>query len=134
MLSGDYMCYEYLAHDRGVSPHCRMCQQTTNHLAPTESMEHILTRCRATADTRVRLMPDLFNLVYSVFPNNRLLSSPTHDLLTQFLLDCTSLNLASDIRVPHTHPGHKLIAKQCSTTVYAIHMDRTRQLKELKLL
>ena len=134
MLSGDYMCYEYLAHDRGVSPHCRMCQHTTHLQAPTENMVHLLTRCRATADTRVRLMPDILNLVSDLIPNNRLLTSPTHDQLTQFLLDCSSLNLASDIRVPHTHPGHKLIARQCSTTIYAIHMDRTRQMKKLNLL
>ena len=26
MLSGDYLCYSYLYHDRGIDPHCRMCQ------------------------------------------------------------------------------------------------------------
>ena len=134
MLSGDYMCYDYLAHDRGLSPHCRMCQQASHHPAPAENLVHLLTRCRATTDTRDRLLPDLLNLVADTMPNNRLPSNSTHDLLTQFILDCSSLNLPADIRVPPSHPGHRSVAKQCSSMAYALHMDRTRQMKALGLL
>ena len=134
MLSGDYLCYAHLAHDRGVDPHCRMCQQLTHLPAPTEDMVHVLTRCRATADTRGRLIPDLLNILASHVPNNSLLSGFTHELLTQFILDCTSLNLPVNVRVPPSHPGFNMIARQCSSLVYAIHKDRSRQMKAMGLL
>ena len=134
MLAGDYLCYAHLAHDRGADPHCRMCQQIIHHPAPAEDMVHVLTRCRATADTRGRIMPDLLNTLASLIPNNRLLSGITNDLLTQFILDCTSLNLPVDVRVPHNHPGFNSIARQCSSLIYAIHKDRSRQMKAMGLL
>ena len=134
MLSGNYTCYAYLAHDRGVSPHCRICQQVSSHPPKAENMVHLLTMCQATADTRERLLPDLLNTVANIMPDNGLLTNPTHDLLTQFILDCSSLNLPTNVRVAPTHPGHTTIAKQCSTMVYAIHMDRTRQMKNMGLL
>ena len=56
-------------------------------------------------------------------PDNRLLTNPTHDLLTQLILDCSSIN----VRVAPSHPGHTTIASQCSTMVYAIHMDSTNE-------
>ena len=134
MLSGDYLCYAHLAHDRGVDPHCRMCEQITHLPAPTEDMVHVLTRCRATADTRGRLIPDLLNILAIHVPNNSLLSGFTHELLTQFILDCTSLNLSVNVRVPPSHPGFNMIARQCSSLVYAIHKDRSRQMKAMGLL
>ena len=63
MLAGDYLCYTNLAHDRGIDPHCRMCQAQSHHPAPAEDLVHLLTRCRATADTRDRIMPVLLNTV-----------------------------------------------------------------------
>ena len=100
MLAGDYLCYSILAHDRGIDPQCRLCQAITSHPAPAEDMEHLLTRCRATADTREEKMPELLNTVAKFHKQNRLLSTPSHPLLTQFILDCSSLNLPVDTRVP----------------------------------
>ena len=46
MLAGDYMCYAFLAHDQGTSPHCRLCLAVSPHqAAPAEDYEHLLTRC-----------------------------------------------------------------------------------------
>ena len=83
MLSGDYLCYAHLAHDRGVAPQCRMCQLISHHPAPAEDMVHLLTRCRATADTRGRIMPDLLNTVATCI---------LHSALT-FLIDIASHNI-----------------------------------------
>ena len=134
MLSVDYLCYAHLAHDRGADPHCRMCQQIMHHPAPAEDMVHVLTRCRGTADTRGRVIPDLLNTLAQLIPKNNLLSSYTNELLTQFMLDCTSLNLPVNIRVPPSHPGFNTIARLCSTVIYAIHKDRSRQMKAMGLL
>ena len=134
MLSGDYLCYANLACDRGVDPHCRVCQAHSHHPAPAEDLVHLLTRCRATADTRDRIMPVLINTVAQYFPSNGLLSTPNHGSLTQFILDCSSLNLPTNIRIHPSHQGFTSITKECSNLVYALHQDRTRQMKALGLL
>ena len=134
MLAGDYQCYAYLAYDRGTDPHCRMCHTLSSDPAPAEDMVHLLTRCKATADTRNRILPELLNIVAHSFPSNKLLNNTSHDLLTQFILDCSSLNLSVDIRVPPNHPSFTSITRQCSTLIHGLHKDRTRQLKAMGLL
>ena len=135
MLSGDYLCYENLSHDRGFKANCPMCQaMAPDHPAPDETLQHLLTRCRATAETRNRLIPDLLNVIASYFPYNDLLSYPKHNHLAQFILDCSSLNLPTNVRIDASMPGYKSIAKQCSHTVHAIHKDRIRQMKALGIL
>lgn len=129
MLAGDYLCYANIAHDRGTDPHCRLCHILCHHPAPAENMVHLLTRCRATADTRERILPEVLNTVAASFPQNRILSSPNHSLLTQFILDCSSLNLPVGIRIPPNHKSFISITKLCSSLIYAIHKDRTRQLR-----
>ena len=119
MLGGDYLCYATLAHDRGIDPFCRLCSQLSHHPTPAEDMVHLLTRCRATADTRDRVLPELLNTVVKSFPNSKLLHGISHDHLTQFILDCSSLNLPVDIHVPHTHPHFMNITRQCSTLTFA---------------
>ena len=138
MLAGDYPCYSHLAHDRGVPPHCQLCirlaQQQPQHQPEEENMTHIITRCRATNETRQRLLPDLFNLVASYDPDHGLLSGSTPDTLTQFILDSTSLNLPAVCRISPRHPLYSHIARHCSNITYAIHKDRTRQLQSLNIL
>ena len=134
MLSGDYLCCASLAHDRGIDPQCRMCQVLSTHPSPTEDLVHLLTMCRATADTRNRILPELLNTVASSDPSNSLLTSTNHDTLTQFILDCSSLNLPANTRVPPNHPGFVNITKQCSNFINGIHKERTRQMKALGLL
>ena len=131
MLAGDYLCYSFLAHDRGTDPHCRLCHSHSCHPAPAEDMEHLLTGCRATVETRERRMPELLNTVSHFYQHNGVLNSTSKALLTQFILDCSSLNLPTDTRVPPEHHGFTDIARQCSMLIYAIHRERTRQLKAL---
>ena len=134
MLAGDYQCYAYQASDRGLDPTCKICQSLGHHPAPAEDLVHIITRCRATADTRSRYLPELLNTVAKYFPTCNLLCNTTHDILTQFILDCSSLNLAPDTRIPSNHPNFTCITRQCSIMINSIHRHRTKLLKELGIL
>ena len=131
MLAGDLLCYSFLAHDRGSDPHCRLCQALSPLPAPAEDYEHLLTACKATADTRDSKLPGLYNIIAQYFEQHRLLTMPSHSLLTQFIIDCTSLNLPADARVPPDHPGQPAITKQCSVVISAILKERTKQLKNM---
>ena len=139
ILSGDYLCYSNLALDRGIEPFCRLCQaaapsdrcsdQGQQEQTPIEDIIHLLTQCRATKDTRDRYIPDLLNHVADYIPSNHILFNPTHAQLTQFIFDGSSLNLSNDLHIPTHHPGFIYITKYCSRLIYAIHRDRTKQLK-----
>ena len=128
MLAGDLLCYSYLDHERGIDPHCRLCQALSPHPAPAEDYEHILTRCRATTDTRCSKLPGLYNTIAQFNEHHKLLTMSSHPVLTQFIIDCSSLNLPADTRIPSDHPGHAEISKQCSIFISAIVKERTRQL------
>ena len=133
MLTGDYQCYAYLGSDRGADQSCKLCTQPPCRPAPPEDLVHLLTQCRATADTRDRYLPDLLNLIAAHLPSNEILfHHPSPSLLTQFLLDCSSLNLPSDIRIPPKHPSFTFITRQCSVMIYGIHRDRCKQLKNIR--
>ena len=134
MLAGDYLCFEFLSHDRGLDPHCRLCQVSSDYPGLVEDYSHILVGCSATADTRLDKLPTLLNIVLFHNPNNGILDRPSNQFLTQFVLDCSSLNLPSDTRIPQDHPGFTDIVRQCSIMINAIHKDRTRQLKAMGLL
>ena len=103
MLAGDYLCYATLAIERGSDPQCRLCPSTTGRPAPSEDIIHILTRCRGTEDTRWRMVPELLNTVAKFFPSNAILSQHDHQVLTQFILDCSSPNLPTSTRIDPNH-------------------------------
>ena len=134
MLAGDYLTYANLAHDRGIDPHCRMCHLHSDHPAPTEDLVHLVVLCRATSDTRDRILPEILNTLATHNPTNRLLSGTSHMVLTQFILDCSSLNLPADTRIPQNNPSFTTITKLCSNLICALHKERTRQLKAQGLL
>ena len=99
-LSGDYFCGERKAIDvPGSNPKCVLCP------APVESPEHILSVCKATADVRQRLLPELLNTVLEVQPSCSILDGCSNSELTQFILDCTSINLDNSMRIPSHNPG-----------------------------
>ena len=120
--------------DRGLDPHCRLCRVLSDDPAPTEDYPHILAVCRATANTRSDKLPTLLNTVMQYSPCNSILDRPSPRLLAQFILDCLSLNLPLDARLPPDHPGFADMTRQCSIMINAIHKDRTRQLRALGLL
>ena len=133
-LCGDYVCYDYLSHDRGSDPHCRLCSALSHHkAAPVEDIEHILTKCLATSDTRQDRLAILMNTI--AYPCDLILNmNQSPKVLTQFILDCSSLNLPNDVRISPDHPSFTDITRQCSYYVYAVHKHRIRELKSLGLL
>ena len=126
-LTCDFMTNERLSLDRpNVSPACDLCQD------PTESIEHVLTSCRATSEVRSRLYPELVNAVVQVHPMSAiLLYHPPPCILTQFILDCTSLNLPDSVRVPSHNPEISKICKVSRDWCYAVSSERSRLLKTL---
>ena len=40
---------------QGGSPHCRLCQQPSENNENVENLEHILTKCNAYSEVRVRI-------------------------------------------------------------------------------
>ena len=127
LLSGDFLTYEKLANQRGSSPHCRLCP------SPVESVQHVLTECRATASIRERLHPELLNLVHDLQPASRLLDiNINKQILTQFLLDPTSLNLDNEYRITPQHPRLYEIFRISRDWCYATTNSRSKQLKNLK--
>ena len=87
LLSGDFPSFEKLSSQQNCGPHCRLCP------SPIESTQHILTECRATADIKQRLLPDLLNLVSQVTPTNGLFDPwPNHVLTKSEWLLCINGN------------------------------------------
>ena len=133
MLSGDYPCFVNSDKMSNGEPLCKLCQPLIDSAqqCPTEDLVHLLTSCKATIDIRSRVLPDLYNLLSQFHPENSLLSQIDNQTLTQFLLDCTSLNLPNEIRLTSAHAGFKLIAEKCSWVIYSLRKERTRQLSSL---
>ena len=132
MLSGDYPCQAYQGQDRNQDGSCRLCKASyPQHPAPQEDMVHLIARCRCTADTRTRIIPELLNTVATFFPNNEILLSPNHTHLTQLILDPTSLNLPMTIRINPDHLQLHHLLSVCRNLCFALHKDRTRQLNQL---
>ena len=89
--------------------------------------EHILAICPKYKEVRQRVLPDLLNIVLSVQPTCRLLREQPPDVLTQFLLDCTSLNLQDDYRIPAQNPGVPLVFACARDWCFAIASIKSRK-------
>ena len=126
-LTGDFLTNERLSLDNpSVSPACTLCQ------APTDSIEHVLVVCRATSEVRKRLLPELLNTVARVQPMSQiLLNNHPASILTQFVLDCTSINLPETIRVPAHNPGTSDIFSVSRAWCFAVSNQRSRLLRNL---
>ena len=134
MLSGDYPCYYYLGSDREQDAFCRLCHSLLPfHPPPSdEDMVHLLTRCRGTLETRARIIPELLNTIQQHFPTNGILVHQNHSHLAQLILDPTSLNLPINMRISPDHPALSPALAVCRKLCFAIHKDRTNQLKKLR--
>ena len=100
LLTCDYFTNEKLAKDNPMkSPACDLCH------APWDTIEHILVTCSATVETRRRLHPELVNAVARVQPTCGILQHhPPPAVMVQFILDCTSINLPENFRIPAHNP------------------------------
>ena len=110
--------------DRNQSTRCQLCQALSpTHPAPEENMVHVLTRCRATADVRTRITPELHNIVHKHIPAKHILQNQNHTLLTQLILDPISLNLPMSIRVSPNHPALMKVITVCRKLCYSINRE-----------
>ena len=99
-LTGDFLSFSPLS-TSGESelPRCRLCA------ASFECTQHILTECRCTSNVRDRLFPELLNLLADIQPTcDILVHGIPNSLLTQFILDPTSMNLPNSCRISILHP------------------------------
>ena len=119
-LTCDFLTNERLSLDQpSLSPACHLCQ------APVDSIEHVLAVCRATNDVRSRLLPDLLNTVANVQPTcSLLLNTTSEDILTQFILDCSSLNLPDSFRIPAHNPDIFAVFKPSRDFRFSISNER----------
>ena len=133
MLSGDYPCQYYIGRDRNLDTACQLCKQIVppQHSTESEDMTHLLTSCRATADTRSMVLPDLLNEIAKHFPNNPVLTPTGTHWLTQLILDPTSLNLPMSARISPDHPALPQILSKCRNYCFTIHKERSRHYKRV---
>ena len=117
ILSGDYLTYEKKARRSGGSPHCRSCIETP---AKSESLRHLLTECNAYRDIRERIFPEYYEAC-------RITKSKLNfedicendDVLTQFVLDPSSLNLEKRVHMsdPALQTLFKISRDYCYTVI-----------------
>ena len=125
-LSGDFLTlYRRHKDNPSLDPSCRLCP------ARQETIEHILAVCPALADTRQRLYPELMNTVLQVQQSCNILVSSPPDILTQFVLDCTSINLTEEFRVPSHNPLVQNIFTISRDWCYALSNARSKLLQDL---
>ena len=89
MLAGDLYTYEVKSAQSGGSPHCRICCEMKS-----ESISHILTYCSAYSEVRLRIFQEIAYLCMqskSGIDFAQLVKD--NELLCQFILDPTSMNL-----------------------------------------
>ena len=125
-LAGDFLTAERQAKDQPqLNPACKLC------LAPVESPEHVIISCRAMADIRQRIFPELMNAVAIVYPASLILKYQPPSQLAQFVIDCTSFNLHDSYRIPSHVPGLSSIFSISRDWCAAVSNERTRLLREI---
>ena len=124
-LTGDVLSQERLFLDQGIDPKCRLCPSVC------ENYTHILTQCRATTDVRDRLYPELVNIVQDVEPTCKIINFATNEILAQFIIDPSSMNLPNNYRISIQHPRLHEVFSICRDWSFAIFSERKRMLKNL---
>ena len=128
MLTCDYYTFQLRAKYQGGSPHCKSCEAQP---PKNEDLPHILTECIAYSDIRNRIFKDyeeLCNNAINQINFSDFLKNPSH--LTQFILDCGSLNLPS--RISYDDPVCSYIFKLSHDLCFGINKTRINKLKNLK--
>ena len=78
----------------------RVSSSSSQSTLPIEDIEHVLTQCVGTSDTRRAKLPALLSLASTAKSTINIEKiSSNNSILTQFLLDCTSCNLDNDTRI-----------------------------------
>ena len=94
MLCQDLYTFKMKAEYQGGSPNCRLCYDSTKNRGYTEDIKHILTVCSTYSEVRCKILSNMkticenseSGIIWDDLQENK-------SLLTQFILDCCSLNL-----------------------------------------
>ena len=111
MLVGDLFTYEKKSEQSGGSPDCRLCLDNKR-----ESVSHILTFCSAYSDIRTRILQEFAFLCMSSKSDVDFSSMiEDNEVLCQFILDPTSMNLSKRIHMndPLIHSFFKTSRDLC---------------------
>ena len=122
MLCQDYLTYEKRADQSGGSPHCHCCNPGIDQPRPSEeSLVHILAECEQYSEVRDRIFPEM---EYLCSRSNIDFGSISADkiILSQFILDPTSLNLTT--RVNMKDPNIDSFFRNSRDFCYSIHNRR----------
>jgi hypothetical protein len=134
MFSGDYYTYKMKADYQGGSPHCRLCQEATPNNENVEDLKHFLTECSAYSELRERTfqeMEDICKETRSEINFKDILKNPNH--LTQFVLDCTSLNLPARISCDDNLCLNMFeLSRDLCFSVNKTRLDRLKKMKEME--
>ena len=136
MISGDYYTYSMRSSQSGGSPHCRICSSTEHsdelQPAPEEDISHILTECVGTKEIRETILPKIEAASRKTkCPIDFQVIKKSPKILTQYLLDCTSLNLNNNMRVNISDEAASDIYREARHFIHAVHLERARILKVL---
>ena len=114
------------------SPHCRLCIDSSKNEQHIEDLVHIVSMCKTHQNCRLRIlfqMEIICRHAKSEINFRTLQQNPNQ--LTQFILDCTSMNL--DNRISDYDAICPLIFNLARDFCHSIIRTRNSQLKLLKL-
>ena len=130
MLCNDLYAHKMKAEYPGGSPHCRLCYDTSKDMKFEEDIEHILTICLAYSDVRSRILIEMKNVCENSKSGINIDELKQNArLLTQFILDCCSLNLPRRFNI--NDPDCQKIFQLSRDLCFFIRKTRTEKLKLL---
>ena len=128
MMINDFLTYEVKSQQSGGSPRCRLC---TIDDGKYESISHIISCCPSYHDIRQKIISEMRviceNIKYinfdSIVSNNQ--------ILTQFVLDASSLNLNPSVNIDDSHLPQLFMKSR--NYCYLISKQRLLLLNKLEL-
>ena len=126
MLCGNLLTYQTKFNQSGVgSPHCRLCG------SKFENLSHIIGSCQEFKEIRTKLLKEFESELLSCVSNVKIQDfTKDEDLITQFILDPTSMNLPYRV-----HLNDPIVLKLFSLSrdmCFSINKRRSNLLQKLK--
>ena len=123
-----FLTCDILTDEPSADTTCPLC-----HSPSPNPTEHALVSCQALSEVRSRIFPELLNTAAQVQPMSGILSYDIPPpIMTQFILDCTSLNLPDSVRIPAHNPRIFEIYRISRDWCFAIAGERARLLSQQK--
>ena len=131
MLTDDLYTYEKKAKYQGGSSQCRLCTVSDLTTENTEDLVHILTICNTYRETRLRILLQMEILCLRAQNDiNFQIILENRKQLTQFILDCTRLNLEK--RISEHDEVCPLMFNLSRDLCYNIMKKRNNEIRKLK--